>query len=51
MKIYSDEDPYYKLDLESEDGPGVPQKAYWEKAREMDGFFNISMSSLFVFLP
>jgi hypothetical protein len=27
MKIYSDEDPYYKLDLESEDGPGVPQKA------------------------
>lgn len=35
---YSDEDPYYKLELEGEDGPGVPDKADWQKARKMAEF-------------
>jgi hypothetical protein len=35
---YSDEDPYYKLELEGENGPGVPTRADWEKARKMADF-------------
>jgi hypothetical protein len=35
---YSDEDLYYKLELEGEDGPGVPDKADWQKARKMAEF-------------
>lgn len=35
---YSDEDPYYKLDLEGHDGPGVPEKSDWDKARKMAEF-------------
>ena len=35
---YSDEDPYYRLELEGENGPGVPTKADWDKARKMADF-------------
>ncbi|XP_066317809.1 zinc finger BED domain-containing protein RICESLEEPER 2-like [Miscanthus floridulus] len=35
---YSDEDPYYILELEGENGPGVPTKADWDKARKMADF-------------
>jgi hypothetical protein len=35
---YSDEDPYYRLDLEAQDGPGVPNKADWDRARKMAEF-------------
>ena len=35
---YSDEDPYYSLELESEKAPGVPIKSDWEKARKMAQF-------------
>lgn len=35
---YSDEDPYYRLDLEGENGLGVPEKSDWEKARKMAEF-------------
>ena len=35
---YSDEDPYYKLELEGENGPGVPTKIDWDKARKMAEF-------------
>lgn len=35
---YSDKDPYYKLELEGENGPGVPTRADWEKARKMADF-------------
>lgn len=35
---YSDEDPYYRLELEGENGSGVPTKADWEKARKMAEF-------------
>ncbi|CAD6262098.1 unnamed protein product [Miscanthus lutarioriparius] len=36
---YSDEDPYYKLDLNDEkDGPGVPEKSDWDNARKMAEF-------------
>jgi hypothetical protein len=35
---YSDEDPYYKLELESDNGPGVPTKSDWEKTRKMAQF-------------
>lgn len=34
---YSDEDPYYRLELEN-DGPGVPVKSDWEKVRKMSEF-------------
>ncbi|CAN6253526.1 unnamed protein product [Urochloa humidicola] len=34
---YSDEDPYYKLELKSE-GPGVPEKSDWKKVRKMYDF-------------
>ncbi|CAD6259402.1 unnamed protein product [Miscanthus lutarioriparius] len=36
FEMYSDEDPYYKLDLNDEkDGPGVPEKSDWDNARKM----------------
>jgi hypothetical protein len=35
---YSDEDPYYRLELESEKALGVPIKSDWEKARKMAQF-------------
>lgn len=35
---YNDEDPYYRIELEFENGPGVPEKSDWEKARKMAEF-------------
>lgn len=35
---YKDEDPYYKIDLESEKMPGIPVKSDWEKAKKMAEF-------------
>lgn len=35
---YSDEDPYYKLELEADGGPGVPVKSDWDKVRKMSDF-------------
>jgi len=44
---YSDEDPYYKLELESQNGPGVPTKSDWEKSRKMakflEHFYNLTL--------
>lgn len=39
FEMYSDEDPYYKLDLNDEkDGPGIPEKSDWDNARKMAEF-------------
>jgi hypothetical protein len=38
---YSDEDPYYRLELESENAPGIPTKSDWEKARTMAQFLQL----------
>ena len=35
---YSDEDPYYMLELEGEGGHGVPVKTDWDKVRKMSDF-------------
>jgi hypothetical protein len=34
---YSDEDPYYRLDLEGENGLGVPEKSDWERKGKKNG--------------
>ncbi|CAN6374533.1 unnamed protein product [Urochloa humidicola] len=35
---YKDDDPYYQLDLEGQNMPGIPEKSDWEKARKMAEF-------------
>ncbi|XP_072147896.1 zinc finger BED domain-containing protein RICESLEEPER 2-like [Setaria viridis] len=35
---YKDDDPYYQLDLEGQNMPGVPVKSDWEKAKKMAEF-------------
>jgi hypothetical protein len=47
---YSDEDPYYRLELEGENGPGVQQKLIGIRLGRWLIFLNTFMTSLFVFL-
>ena len=35
---YKDEDPYFQIDLEGQNMPGIPDKLDWEKARKMAEF-------------